>query len=130
MMIDVDLAPLREGFARYLPVGVLVAALMLVEMLALMGVRAMRTAPGADPALAAGMSNTEWLATNLFSRFLLPFEIAALILTVALISAIPLALRRRVGVKMQNPARQVMVKARDRVRIVTMRADRGQDTNP
>lgn len=130
MMLDVDLAPLREGFARYLPVGVIVAVAMLVEMLALIGVRAMHVAPIADPALAAGMSNTEWLATTLFSRFLLPFEIAALILTVALIAAIPLALRRRVGVKMQNPAQQVMVKASDRVRLVKMVAERGQDATP
>jgi NADH-quinone oxidoreductase subunit J len=129
MMIDVDLAPLREGFARYLPIGVVVAAVMLVEMLALIGVRAMRVAPTPDPALAAGMSNTEWLATNLFSRFLLPFEIAALILTVALISAIPLAMRRRAGGKMQNPARQVMVRPGERVRLVNMPAERGQDAN-
>ncbi|MGA9342014.1 MAG: NADH-quinone oxidoreductase subunit J [Rhodanobacteraceae bacterium] len=124
MMIDIDLAPLREGFVRHVPIGIVVAALMLAEMLALIGVRAMRIAPPADPAAAVGMSNTEWLASALFSRFLLPFEIAALILTVALVAAIPLTLRHRSGVKRQNPARQVDVRAADRVRVVKMAAER------
>ena len=123
MMLDIDLVPLREGFVRAMPVGLVVAVVMLVEMLTLIGVRSMQIAPGADPAAAAGMSNTAWLASALFSRFLLPFEVAALILTVAIVAAIPLTLRRRVGVKSQNPARQVMVTSRDRVRVVKMAAE-------
>jgi NADH-quinone oxidoreductase subunit J len=126
MMLDIDLDPLREGFVRALPIGLLVAVVMLVEMLALIGVRAMQIAPPTDPAVAAGMSNTEWLATALFSEFLLPFEVAALILTVAIIAAIPLTLRRRSGIKTQNPARQVQVDPRDRVRIVKMAAEKPQ----
>lgn len=81
-------------------------------------------APPADPAAAAGLSNTAWLATALFSQFLLPFEVAALILTVAIIAAIPLTLRRRAGLKTQDPSRQVRVAARDRVRIVKMAAEK------
>jgi NADH-quinone oxidoreductase subunit J len=124
MMLDLDLDPLREGFVRALPVGLAVAVLMLVEMLALIGVRTMQLAPPADPAAAAGLSNTAWLATALFSQFLLPFEVAALILTVAIIAAIPLTLRRRAGLKTQDPSRQVRVAARDRVRIVKMAAEK------
>jgi NADH-quinone oxidoreductase subunit J len=124
MMLDLDLDPLREGFIRALPLGLAVAVVMLLEMLALIGVRAMQVPAIADPALAAGMSNTEWLATALFSRFLLPFEVAALILTVAIIAAIPLTLRHRVGVRTQNPARQVLVQPRDRIRIVKMAAEK------
>ena len=124
MMLDLDLDPLRVGFVRALPVGVIVAGVMLVEMLALIGVRAMQIAPPADPAAAAGVSNTAWLAGALFSQFLLPFEIAALILTVAIVAAVPLTLRHRVGVKTQNAGRQVRVEARDRVRIVKMAAER------
>ena len=124
MMLDLDLDPLREGFIRALPLGLVVAIVMLVEMLALIGVRAMQMPAPTDPAVAAGMSNTEWLATALFSRFLLPFEVAALILTVAIIAAIPLTLRHRVGVRTQNPAKQVRVQARDRVRIVKMAAEK------
>ncbi len=126
MMLDLDLDPMREGFVRALPIGLLVAAVMLAEMLALIGVRAMQIAPPADPALAAGVSNTEWLATALFSEFLLPFEVAALILTVAIIAAIPLTLRQRSGIKKQNPARQVQVDPRTRVRIVKMAAESPQ----
>ncbi len=120
MMLDLDLDPLREGFVRALPLGILVAVIMLVEMLGLIGVRSMQLPAPADPALAAGMSNTSWLATALFSQFLLPFEVAALILTVAIIAAIPLTLRQRSGTRKQNPARQVMVQARDRIRVVKM----------
>jgi NADH-quinone oxidoreductase subunit J len=122
MMLDLDLDPLREGFVRALPVGLVVAVVMLVEMLGLIGVRAMQGPAPADPALAAGMSNTEWLANALFSQYLLPFEFAALILTVAIVAAIPLTLRHRTGVRTQDPARQVMVQARDRIRIVKMPA--------
>ncbi|MGA8278045.1 MAG: NADH-quinone oxidoreductase subunit J [Rhodanobacteraceae bacterium] len=124
MMLDIDLAPLREGFVRHVPIGIVVAALMLAEMLALIGVRAMRIAPPTDPAAAAGVSNTEWLANALFSQFLLPFEIAALILTVAIVAAIPLTLRHRAGTKRQNPARQVEVRAADRVRVVKMASEK------
>ena len=104
MMLDIDLVPLREGFVRAMPVGLVVAVVMLVEMLTLIGIRSMQIPAPAEPAAAAGMSNTAWLATALFSQFLLPFEIAALILTVAIVAAIPLTLRRRVGVKAQDPA--------------------------
>jgi NADH-quinone oxidoreductase subunit J len=123
MMLDIDLVPLREGFVRAMPVGLVVAAVMLVEMLTLIGVRSMQIAPPADPAAAAGVSNTTWLANALFSQFLLPFEVAALILTVAIVAAIPLTLRRRVGVKAQDPAKQVAVTARERIRIVKMAAE-------
>jgi NADH-quinone oxidoreductase subunit J len=128
MMLDIDLVPLREGFVRALPIGLIVAVVMLVEMLTLIGIRSMQIPAPAEPAAAAGMSNTTWLATALFSQFLLPFEIAALILTVAIVAAIPLTLRRRVGVKAQNPAHQVMVTARERIRIVKMASEKPVDT--
>jgi NADH-quinone oxidoreductase subunit J len=123
MMLDIDLVPLREGFVRAMPIGLIVAVVMLVEMLTLIGVRSMQIALPADPAAAAGMSNTTWLANALFSQFLLPFEVAALILTVAIVAAIPLTLRRRVGVKAQDPAKQVAVTARERIRVVKMAAE-------
>ena len=117
MMLDIKSEPLREGFIRYLPVGIMVAVAMLVEMIGLIGVRTMAITAPADP---GGASNTAWLGNALFSKFLLPFEIAAVILTVALVAAIMLTLRRRVGTRHQNPAEQVTVKASDRVRIVKM----------
>jgi NADH-quinone oxidoreductase subunit J len=119
MMLDIKTEPLREGFIRYLPVGIGVAVVMLTEMLLLIGLKSkeMTSAAPLDP---GGASNTAWLGNALFSQFLLPFEIAAVILTVALVAAIMLTLRRRVGTKHQNPSAQVAVKASDRVRIVKM----------
>lgn len=125
MMLDVDVAPLREGFVRFLPVGGVVAIVMLIEMLALMGITTDKreiVMSAVDPAVAAGTGNIGWIARALFSDYMLPFEIAAVILTVALIAAIVLTLRRRTGVKQQDPARQVMVKRGDRVRLVSMPA--------
>ena len=124
MMLDVDIAPLREGFVRYLPLGLLVSVVMLVEMLTLIGVKAQLAAGfGADPAEAQGLSNTEWLARTLFTDFMLPFETAAVILTIAVIAEVMLTLRRRTGVKHQNPAEQSRVRAQDRIRMVKMAAE-------
>jgi NADH-quinone oxidoreductase subunit J len=117
MMLDVKTEPMREGFIRYLPVGMIVALVMLGEMIALMGVKAMAIEPPADP---GGASNTAWLGRALFNDYLLPFETAAVILTVAVIAAIMLTLRHRANTKYQNPSRQVEVQARDRIRIVKM----------
>ncbi len=125
MMLDIDVAPMREGFVRYLPVGLLVAVVMLVEILVLIGVKAQMSVPlAADAAEVAGIPNTEWLALALFTEFLLPFETAAVILTVAVIAAVTLTLRRREGGKRQNPGDQARVRASDRFRMVKMDAVR------
>jgi NADH-quinone oxidoreductase subunit J len=124
MMLDIDVAPMREGFVRYLPLGLLVAVVMLVEMLTLIGVKAqLATAFGEDPAAAQGLSNTEWIARALFTEFMLPFEVAAVILTIAVVAAVMLTLRRRSGVKQQDPAAQSRVRAQDRIRMVSMPAE-------
>lgn len=124
MMLDIKFAPLREGFARYLPVGIVVGIVMALEMIALIGLaRFGETLPATDPAAAAGMSNTEWLGRALFTEYLYPFELAAVILTVAIVAAIAITLRRRVNVKAQDPARQVMVRRDDRIRLVKMKAE-------
>ncbi|MEO6263723.1 MAG: NADH-quinone oxidoreductase subunit J [Luteimonas sp.] len=125
MMLDIDIARMREGYVRYLPVGLLVAAVMLAEMLALVGIRARSATPfTADAAAAANIPNTTWLARALFTDFLLPFEVAAVILTIAVIAAVMLTLRRRVGGKHQDPSAQTRVRAADRMRIVKMDAVR------
>ena len=127
MMLDIKVEPLRERFIRYLPLGVVVAGIMLVEMLGIIGVRSMDVLAGPDP---AGTSNTEWLGQALFTRFLLPFEIAALILTVGLVAAVVLAARTRTDKKHQDPAQQVAVRASQRVRLVKMRAETGTPKEP
>ena len=124
MMLDIDVAPLREGYVRYLPVGLIVAVVMLLEILALIGVRSRMTPFAVDAVDAAGVSNTVWLARRLFTDFLLPFEVAAVILTVAVIAAVTLTLRRRPGAKHQNPGEQARVRAKDRMRVVKMDAVR------
>ena len=121
MMLDIDVAPLREGFVRYLPVGLVVAVLMLAEMLTLIGVKAAIATPFADNAAGAGeIPNTKWLANALFTDFMLPFEVAAVILTIAVIAAVMLTLRRRPGARHQNPSEQARVRASDRIRIIKM----------
>jgi NADH-quinone oxidoreductase subunit J len=95
-----------------------------VEMVALIGIRARSATPFADnvamAASDADVPNTTWLARALFTDFLLPFEVAAVILTIAVIAAVMLTLRRRVGAKHQNASAQSRVQAGDRVRLVKM----------
>lgn len=124
MMLDINTVPLREGFARYLPVAALVALAMAAEMVMLIAVGRFRDAlAGPDPAAAAGAGNTAWVGGSLFTDYVVPFEIAAVILTVAIVVAIMLTLRRRPGTKHQDPARQVQVRREQRVRLVKMKAE-------
>ena len=125
MMLDLNMTPIREGFARYFPVAMVVAAVMLFELVGLIGVKGSEAGSqfsATDPAAAVG-SNIQWLAQALFTEFMLPFEIAAVILTVAIVVAVMLTLRRREGTKTQDPSRQVMVRREDRIRLVKMKAD-------
>lgn len=126
MMLDIDTTRMREGWVRYLPVGLIVAVAMLVQMLILIGVkgRAVNPFPADNAAaIAADTSNITWLARTLFTEYLLPFEFAAVILTVAVVAAVMLTLRRRTGVKSQNPGEQTMVKSDQRLRMVKMDAE-------
>ena len=126
MMLDIDTARLRQGWVRYLPVGLVVAMAMLVQMVSLIGVKARTAEPfPADNAAAqaADSTNITWLAKALFTQFLLPFEFAAIILTVAVVVAVMLTLRKRPGIKTQNPGDQARVKAGDRLRMVKMDAE-------
>ncbi|MEI7036994.1 NADH-quinone oxidoreductase subunit J [Fulvimonas yonginensis] len=129
MMLDIKMEQVREGFIRYLPVGIIVALVMLAEMLALIGVRAMHGhMMGADPAAAAGLSNTGWLGQALYTQYLLPFEIAALILTVGVVAAVALTLRHRGDRRRESASEQVRVNPRDRIRVVKMAPSRPDAT--
>ncbi len=123
MMLDIDLARLRAGFTRYLPIGSLVAVLLVVEMaLVLYGsFGAGDYSPPVDP--GAGYSNSKELGGQLYTHYVFAFEIAALILLVAIIAAIALTMRRRPETKYINPAEQVLVKREDRLRIVKMKPE-------
>ena len=116
---------LCKGWVRFLPVGIVVAVAMLVQMVTLIGVKARSAAafPENAASAAAEVSNTAWLARTLFTKFLLPFEFAAVILTVAVVAAVMLTLRKREGTKTQNPSEQSRVKASDRIRVIKMQAE-------
>ena len=125
MMLDVNTVPLREGFARYLPAGIVAALVMFIEVLILTGVWSGKrniVFNTADPATSIGYSNLEWIARALFTEYLLPFEVAAVLLTVAILVAVMLTLRRRPGGKHQDPAKQSAVRREDRLRVVRMKA--------
>ena len=131
MMLDIHTATERAGFTRYFPLAAVVAVIMALQMLALIGVQRFgETVESPDPALSTGVSNTEWIGQALFREYVLPFEIAAVILTVAIIAAIALTLRHRGGVKRQDPARQVRVKRDERLRIVKMKPTIRQEETP
>ncbi|WP_454830334.1 NADH-quinone oxidoreductase subunit J [Pseudoxanthomonas wuyuanensis] len=132
MMLDIDVDRIREGWVRFLPAGLLVAVVMLVQIVILIGIKAKLAAPFPDNAAsaAAEVSNTAWLARSLFTEFLLPFEFAAVILTVAVVAAVMLTLRKREGIKSQNPSEQSRVKAGDRLRMVKVAVEKPQRDNP
>jgi NADH-quinone oxidoreductase subunit J len=118
MMLDLNLDILREGFWRNAPLAAFVGFLMALEMAALL-MRGSRGAPAA--AMAAppeGYSNTKALGSILYTDYVYPFELAAVVLLVAIVAAIALTLRKRKETKYQDPQAQLSVKASDRLRIV------------
>ena len=126
MMLDINLTPLREGFTRYLGLGAVIAALIVVQLLLVLGSgRFGLELTGAPERRGADYSNTEELGVLLYTVYAYPFEIAAVVLLVAIIAAISLTMRRRPGIKAQNPADQVAVRREDRVRLVKMRSEDG-----
>jgi NADH-quinone oxidoreductase subunit J len=129
MMLDINLAPLKEGFVSYLPVGLLVAAAMTAELLVVLWARD-RFGPGLYPVpepAEQGFSNTAAIGEHLYTHFLLPFEVAGIILLVAIVAAIALTLRKRGDAKSQRPSQQVQVQRGERVRLVKMPAESGND---
>jgi NADH-quinone oxidoreductase subunit J len=123
MMLDVNFENLRRGFKSYLPVGITVGVLVLVEMaLVLLGSYLKPVvAPGAAVATA---DNTRSLGRLLYTDYVYPFEIAAVILLVAIVAAIALTHRQRKQTKYQDPSRQVKVHARDRLRVLSMPSEK------
>lgn len=130
MMLDVENEKLRDRIKHHVPVAALVSVIMLIEMLAMIGWRNAFTqvSPIQDAASVMEISNIEWVGRALYKDYILPFEVAAVILTVAIIAAITLTLRRRVGIKIQNPANQVAVRKEDRLRVIRMQSTRDEKT--
>ena len=122
MMLDIDLAPLQEGFTKYLPLGILVATLITIEMIAVLGAShfGLDIVPPPLPH-PDGYSNTKELGLLLYTVYVYPFEIASVILTVAIVEAITLTLREKKS-KFQDVDKQIKVQAKDRLRIIKMDA--------
>ena len=120
MMLDVGSEELREGFWKHFPVAAIVAVIIALEMAAVLlpGFR-VTDAPVVDAA-AMKLGNTKLLGIEVYTKYLYPLQIAAVLLLVAIIAAIALTLRRRKDSKYQDPSEQVRARAADRVRVVKM----------
>ena len=128
MMLDIDAESMREGFARNLPVGALVAGVMVVEFAVVMmsdrfDSQSLPRPVGHGP----NYSNTKELGLVLYTDYVFAFEVAGLILLVAIIAAIVLTMRRRPNTRYQSPSEQVKVSKSERLRIVSMPTEKRQD---
>ena len=123
MMLDVNFDKLRERFKSYIPVAATVGILILVEMTLVLLGGYLGDRGGPPPEPGPGYSNTKTLGLQIYTDYAYPFEIAAMILLVAIIAAIALTHRRRRATKYQNPAAQVRVRRSDRLRILDMPAE-------
>jgi NADH-quinone oxidoreductase subunit J len=127
MMLDVDFAELRQGFLNYLPVGALVGAVLLVELLVVVGAWAI----GPDVAITApipapsAINNTQALGLVLYTRYVYFFEAAGIILLVAMVGAIVLTLQHKPNVRRQNIARQVARNRASAIEIVKVGPGQG-----
>jgi NADH-quinone oxidoreductase subunit J len=125
MMLDINVAELRAGFTRYLPLGVAVALIVVLEIGHVIWFRSQGleflTAPQSMP---ADHSNTKELGAVLYTEHVYAFEIASVILLLAIVAAITLTMRKRAGLKVQDVVKQVAVRREDRVRIVKVESSR------
>jgi len=123
MMLDINFDNLRKQFRSYIPVGATVGVLVLVEMaLTLLGGRLEVSAPTVNPTLTG--SNTKALGSLVYTEYVYPFELAAVILLVAIVAAIALTHRKRRETRYQNPAEQIKVRARDRLRVLNLPSEK------
>lgn len=126
MMLDVNFSPLREGFIRYLPLGLLVGVIAVLE-LGLALVPSYFSEPDRAAVVTGSDSNTEQLGKAIYSDYLLQFEVAAVILLIAIVAAISLTMRRRTGIKYQDPGKQVTASKAERLRIVSIDSESAND---
>lgn len=128
MMLDVNLERLREGFAEYLPIGGVIALLMVLELVIVLNSGGFGEDQFPRPdSHDESYSNTKELGRLLYTFYVYPFELAAIILLVAIVAAITLTLRKRPDTKYLNPAEQVRVNKSDRLRIVKMPSEQNEE---
>src|SRR6266702_143138 len=125
MMLDIHLAELRQGFTRYAWLGWLTALAIIIEIVGVVWVRGIGIDVSKSPTpTAPDYSNTLELGRVMYTKYAYPFELAAVMLLVAIVAAISLTMRRRPGLKVQEIGKQVAVRAKDRVRIVKMESEK------
>jgi NADH-quinone oxidoreductase subunit J len=133
MMLDINIEQLRVGFWRWLPLGLLLAGLIGVQMVYVLGAEEISAGKVAVKH-AADYSNTKELGRLIYTDYVYPFELAAVLLLVAMVAAIALTLRKRRDAKRQNVSEQLKVKKQDRIRIVSVpsasKAGAAQDVAP
>ena len=129
MMLDINVAELREGFTRYAPLGAVIAIVVVAEIATVVVVKSLGMDSLEPAAVVATTSNTQDLGRLLYTEYLYPFELAAVLLLIAIVAAIVLTMRKREGHKAQDIAAQVAVRAIDRVRIIKMEATK-KDPEP
>ena len=127
MMLEVNIEAAKRGLTRYAPLGIALALVMAIELINVIWLRDQGEESSTGfAATPEGYSNTEALGAVLYTEHVYSFEIAAVILLLAIIAAITLTMRKRPGLKVQNIAKQVAVRAKDRVRVVKMDAEKKQ----
>jgi NADH-quinone oxidoreductase subunit J len=120
MMLDINLERLRVGFWKWFPFAAILAVILVVEMVMVLG-SGQTAATGAEVVKhAANYSNTKELGRLIYTDYVYAFELAAVLLLVAIVAAIALTLRRRAGTKSQDQAEQNQVRRNDRVRLVSV----------
>lgn len=127
MMLDINVAQMRAGFTRFAPLGLIIALIVVAEIGSVVWVKTSDVTISVAPASAAAdYSNTRALGELIYTQYLYPLELAAVILLVAIVAAIVLTMRKRTGQRIQDINAQVAVRAKDRVRIVKVAATKEQ----
>jgi len=126
MMLEVNIEAVKRGLVKYAPYAIAIALLMTVELIQLIWLRSGTAVikPGTFAELPEGYNNTKALGAVLYTEHAYAFEIAAVVLLLAIVAAITLTMRKRPGLKVQNISKQVAVRAADRVRVVKMDAEK------
>jgi NADH-quinone oxidoreductase subunit J len=124
MMLDINLDRLREGFWGYLPLGAIIALLMVAEMGLVLGGNYLGLFESSVRQATADESNVQAIGRLMFTEYVYPFELASVILLVGIVAAVALTQREKRKNKSVNPSQQVFVKARDRVRVLQMPAEK------
>jgi NADH-quinone oxidoreductase subunit J len=127
MMLDINIEKLREGFTRYAPLGALIALIVIVEMYYVLWVKRLgMDVTGGTAPIPPGYSNTAAIGEVLYTDYVYPFQLAAVVLLIAIVAAIALTMRKREGLRTQDVSRQVAVRRQDRVRLVKVEPESEQ----